>query len=86
MINRNDESLAFDRRLGKRIREYRRQLRLSQDDVVEAASFYGLDLPRESLARIEKGRRPAYPIELVVLARVVNLDLFTLLPPSIKKQ
>ena len=48
---------------------------LSQEKVVQELAFYGVEMPRDILSRIENGLRTVYPLELVFLVRVLNIDL-----------
>ena len=75
MKERDATSLAFDRELGKKIRECRLSMGLSQGDVVAKLQLEGVDICRQIYAKIEDGLRPAYPMELVHLIEILNIDV-----------
>lgn len=75
MITRSEISTQFDRALGRKIRSCRRSLGLSQEEVVQELAFYGLDICQQLYAKIEMGLRMASPFELLIIARVLNIDL-----------
>lgn len=75
MIARSDVSVQFDQALGRKIRECRRSLGMSQEKVVETLSFLGVDMRQQTYANIENGSRTVYPLELALLLRILCIDL-----------
>ena len=78
MIARSDVSVQFDQALGRKIRECRRSLGMSQSSVLAALIECGVDLDQRQYRKIEKGERTVYPLELILLAQVLCLDLIEL--------
>ena len=65
---------------GKKIREARIKLGLSQEDVVATLSVdFEIDLDRSALGRIERGDRGIYDYELVALAKILKVSVSDLL-------
>lgn len=75
MISRSDVSIQFDQALGRKIRECRRSLGLSQEKVVEVLSFFGVDMRQQTYANIENGHRTVYPVELALLLQILGIDI-----------
>ena len=75
MITRSEMSVQFDQALGRKIRECRLSLGLSQEKVVEVLSFFGVDMRQQTYANIENGNRTVYPIELALLLQILGLDI-----------
>lgn len=76
------DPMTFDRSFGKRCRDNRRSLGLSQDEVCDALSCMGLVLSREIYSNIERGIRGVSFLEAATLSAVLNIDLVTFLPSA----
>lgn len=72
--------MEYARRVGKCIRSFRMQQKLSQEQLAAKAQLLGCDLTRSALAKIECGQRSIYPDELKALHLALNVSYDTLLP------
>lgn len=64
---------------GKRIRQTRRKLDLSQGELAAKMQIEGIIIERDSISRIEKGTRFVADYELRAFAKVLNVDVEWLL-------
>ncbi|MBP3441223.1 MAG: helix-turn-helix transcriptional regulator [Clostridia bacterium] len=64
---------------GDRVREARQKQRMSQSDLAAKLQVNGIILERDSISRIESGTRFVADYELLVLAKVLNVDVYWLL-------
>lgn len=64
---------------GLRVAEYRKKLNKSQRELADALQLSGLDVDKNAVQRIEAGKRFVTDIELVHLARVLNVSCEELL-------
>lgn len=64
---------------GKRIREARRKLDLSQSALAAKMQLEGIIIERDSISRIEKGTRFVADYELRFFAKVLKVDMKWLL-------
>ena len=64
---------------GRRVREARRKLHISQTDLAARLQVAGIILERDSLSRIEAGTRFVADYELKALAEILKVDLLWLL-------
>lgn len=64
---------------GMQIASYRKQLGKSQRELADALQLLGLDVDKNAIQRIEAGKRFVTDIELVYLARVLNVSYEDLL-------
>lgn len=60
---------------GKQVAKFRKEMRLSQRQLAEALQLAGLDIDKNAIQRMEAGKRFVTDIELVCLARVLNVTL-----------
>ena len=58
---------------GKRVREARRALKLSQEDLAARLQIEGVIIERDSISRIEIGTRFVADYELLVLCRILKV-------------
>ena len=58
---------------GKRVREARRVLKLSQEDLAARLQIEGVIIERDSVSRIEIGTRFVADYELLVLCRILKV-------------
>lgn len=54
----------------------RQYLGLSQDDVADRLSYFGVDMCRRVYSRVESGQRPLRCHELAVLSIVLNMNMW----------
>ena len=59
---------------GKRIKEARKRLKLSQDDLAAKLQVSGVIIERNSISRIESGVRFVADYELLILSKVLNVS------------
>ena len=64
---------------GLRVAEYRKKLNKSQRELADALQLSGLDVDKNAVQRIEAGKRFVTDIELVHLAKVLNVSYENLL-------
>lgn len=64
---------------GTQIARYRKQLNKSQRELADALQLLGLDVDKNAIQRVEAGKRFVTDIELVYLARVLNVSYEDLL-------
>ena len=67
---------------GERIAHYRKLLHKSQRELADALQLAGLDLDKNAIQRMEAGKRFITDIELVYLAKVLNVSYEALLSES----
>ena len=70
--------LSFEE-LGLNIKAAREKNNLSQKELSSKLEFYDLKLTRESISKIESGKRLINAIELSMIAKVLNIDTVSLL-------
>ena len=59
---------------GKRIKEARKRLKLSQDDLAAKLQVSGVLIERNSISRIESGVRFVADYELLILSKILNVS------------
>ncbi len=64
---------------GKRIIEYRKNMKLSQKKLADKLQLIGLDVDKNAIQRMESGQRFITDIELIYLARVLEKSVEDLL-------
>ena len=64
---------------GKRVKEARKKLGLSQEDLAARLQVSGVVIERNSISRIESGERFVADYELLVLSRILNVSTSYLL-------
>ncbi|MBQ3194689.1 MAG: helix-turn-helix transcriptional regulator [Oscillospiraceae bacterium] len=64
---------------GKQIAKYRRGMGKSQRELADVLQLAGLDVDKNAIQRIEAGKRFVTDIELVYLAKVLNVTYDALL-------
>ena len=67
---------------GQRVALYRKKLDWSQRQLADALQLAGLDVDKNAIQRLEAGKRFVTDIELVCLAKVLNVALEDLLPET----
>lgn len=64
---------------GRQIAYYRKELGKSQRELADALQLLGLDVDKNAIQRIEAGKRFVTDIELVYLAKALNVSYEDLL-------
>lgn len=64
---------------GAQIARYRKELQKSQRQLADALQIIGLDIDKNAIQRIEAGKRFVTDIELIHLAKVLNVSYNDLL-------
>lgn len=64
---------------GKRVKEARKQNRMSQSDLAAKLQLEGAILERDSVSRIEAGTRFVTDYEVKLLAKILHVDILWLL-------
>lgn len=64
---------------GGNVAKYRKELNLSQKKLSDHLQLIGLDVDKNAVQRIESGQRFVTDIELVFLAKALNLTVADLL-------
>lgn len=64
---------------GAQIARYRKELKKSQRQLADALQIIGLDIDKNAIQRIEAGKRFVTDIELIHLAKVLNVSYNDLL-------
>jgi len=67
-------------RCGPMVKKYRDALGLSQEALAAKAQLAGWDIGRGVIAKIETGTRCVADIELVKLAKILEVEVQVLLP------
>lgn len=64
---------------GKNVAALRKNLKISQRELADRLQLAGLDVDKNAVQRIECGKRFVTDIELIVLAKVLNVEISELL-------
>ena len=64
---------------GISISKIRKELKLSQRELAIKMQIAGIDIDKNAIQRIEAGKRFVTDIEIVVFAKILNIDLKELL-------
>ncbi len=64
---------------GKRVKQARRKMNLTQEDLAAKLQLQGVTLERDSVSRIEIGTRFVSDYEVVVLSRILGVSVAWLL-------
>ena len=59
---------------GKRIKEARKKLKLSQEMLAAKLQVEGINIERDSISRIELGTRFVADYELLILCKILNVS------------
>ena len=60
---------------GKKVREFRREKGITQDELAARLQVEGVNIERDSISRLEKGTRFVADYELVILAKVLGVKI-----------
>ena len=69
----------FECKVGKRIRDFRKQRGLTQEQLSAQLQTRGCDITRSALAKIEAGQRHIYVDELKLLTELLHVSYDDLL-------
>ena len=61
------------------MRQTRRHLKLSHEDLCGRVAKYGVSLSRTQMVKIEAGTRPVFDYEAVALAKALRVPVVSLL-------
>lgn len=78
--NRSED--GNNNRCGKAVANRRKQMGKSQRELADALQLVGLDVDKNAIQRIEAGKRFVTDIELVYLAKVLDVSVDMLLGSS----
>ena len=70
---------GYNNRCGKAVANRRKQMGKSQRELADALQLAGLDVDKNAIQRIEAGKRFVTDIELVYLAKVLDVSVNVLL-------
>ena len=70
--------------LGSIIRNYREKRQLSQAELSAKLTLLGIDIPKNSIQRLESGTRIIKDYELAGIAKVLNVSIDELLKDFMK--
>lgn len=70
---------SYDREVGLRIRSYRKQNNMTQDQLAAKLQVSGYDLTRGAVAKMESGQRHIYLFELRAIKEVLHVTFEDLL-------
>ncbi len=71
--------------IGQKIKYYRELNKLSQSQLSNKLQLIGIDIPKNSLQRLEKGKRIIKEYELAGLAKVLKVSTDELLKEFMKE-
>lgn len=70
---------AYEKALGQKIRFFRENRRLTQEQLSAQLQVNGCDITRSALAKIEVGQRHIYPDEIKLLVKLLGISYADLL-------
>lgn len=71
--------------IGQRVRDLRKELRLSQAELVARCGVLGFELGQPAISQIENGMRGVSDLEMILLAQALRVDLRELVPAQLPK-
>lgn len=71
--------------LGNRIKYYREKNNLTLVQLSDKLQLIGIDIPKNSLQRLEKGMRSIKDFELAGLSKILNISIDEMLKDFIKE-
>ncbi|GLR75271.1 helix-turn-helix domain-containing protein [Aliivibrio sifiae] len=66
--------------VGKQIRAIRKEKKLTQEQLTTRCNLEGFDISRGTLAKIESGVRQVIDIEIVLISKALNINIYRLFP------
>ncbi len=79
------QKIRQDISIGKRIRQLRKELHLTQEDVVLKMQLQGCDISRSIYSQIECGTYNIRVSELLILSRILQCDMNMIFEVSISE-
>lgn len=70
--------------IGYKIKEFRKQNKITQKELSEKLQLYGIDLNKNSLQKIERGDRIIKEYELAVFCKVLKVSADELLKDCVE--
>ena len=70
---------SYDSKVGQKIRTYRKEKKLTQDQLAAKLQINGYDLTRGTIAKIESGQRHIYLYELKAIVEILKISFDDLL-------
>ncbi|MFH0942367.1 MAG: helix-turn-helix transcriptional regulator [Chloroflexota bacterium] len=70
--------------VGIRIRAARQAAKYSQEKLAAEMQLLGIKIDRTAIAKLESGRRPASDIEIIAIAKILNISIPDLFKDSDK--
>lgn len=70
---------SYDNMVGQRIRTYRMEKKMTQDQLAAKLQINGYDLTRGTIAKIESGQRHIYLYELKAIVEILKISFDDLL-------
>lgn len=71
--------------LGSKIRSYRLQLKMTQDEFCSKLQLDGLKIDRTMISKIESCKRELYDFEILSIAKALNVSIDNLYSYNPKK-
>lgn len=72
-------NIEYEKLIGKKIRQFREEKNLTQEQLSAKLQVLGCDITRSALAKIEVGQRHIYVDEIKLIKEILNInfeDLF----------
>lgn len=67
--------------VGKKIYEFRKQKKLSQEELAAKMQLNNIEISQKVISRIEKQERFVTDYELLIFSQVLNVNIYDLLEP-----
>ena len=68
--------------IGSRVRKARKESRVTQMGLAAQLQLLGITIDRSGIAKLESGRRPASDIEIIAIAKILNVSIADLFEDS----
>lgn len=75
----NKSTTGLNNICGNNVSKFRKQIGISQRELADRLQVSGLDIDKNAIQRIECGKRFVIDIELVTIAKVLNVSIEELL-------
>ncbi|MFC1903747.1 helix-turn-helix domain-containing protein [Chloroflexota bacterium] len=70
--------------VGIRIKAARKAAEYSQMKLAAELQLLGVKIDRSSIAKLESGRRPVFDVEIIAIAKILNVPISELFEDSIQ--
>ncbi|MCI9149730.1 MAG: helix-turn-helix transcriptional regulator [Lachnospiraceae bacterium] len=67
--------------VGEKINEFRKQQKLSQEELAAKMQLNNIEISQKGISRIEKRERFVTDYELLVFSKVLDVNIYELLEP-----